>query len=46
MKQWRLEEAARLGVSEGCIMSRLYRLKQYPDLKIERINKRVVFVVQ
>lgn len=46
MKQWRSEEASRLGVSEACIQNRLVRNKEkyYPNLRLRRVNQRVVFV--
>lgn len=43
MKQWRMEQAEREGCCENNIALRLARGK-YPDLKIRRVNKRVVFV--
>jgi len=44
-KQWRAEEAMRLGISVNTVSSRLYRDGKYPHLKLKRKNKRVVFVV-
>lgn len=46
MKQWRAEQAQREGVTEGCIANRLSRDKQkyYPNLRLRRVNQRVVFV--
>jgi len=46
MKQWRMEEAQRQHVSEATIHHWLYNSDRYLHLTIERINKRVVFVVQ
>jgi len=43
MKRWRMEEARKEGVCDIAIAMRLTRGK-YPDLKIRRHNKRVVFV--
>lgn len=43
-KQWRVEEAKRRGCSTRAILGRVERGK-YPNLKFERVNKRVVFVV-
>lgn len=43
MKQWRFREAAGNSVSPSSIANRLMRGK-YPDLKIRRVNKRVVYV--
>jgi hypothetical protein len=42
-KQWRAEQAAREHVHENSIW---YRLKagKYPQLKLRKVNKRVVFV--
>ncbi len=44
-KQWRFEEAIRLGLSVNTIGSRYYRDKKYPRLKVKRLNRRVVWVV-
>ena len=43
MKEWRRNEAARLGTSESNIAMRLKRGK-YPHLRIRRENPRIVFV--
>ena len=43
MKQWRCEEAMRLGVGDNAVAKRLER-GYYSRLRIERINKRVVRV--
>jgi hypothetical protein len=43
MKQWRHEEAIREGVTDCAIANRLRRGK-YPNLKIKRVNARVVYV--
>ncbi len=43
MKEWRYSEAKRLHVSESCIAMRIAR-GYYPDLKVERVNSRTVFV--
>lgn len=45
MKQWRTQEAQRLGVSEKWAHALLYRGK-YPDLSVIRLNQRVVLVVK
>lgn len=47
MRQWRADMAARLGIPEGTLNSRLYGTNpftavQYPPVR--RVNKRVVFV--
>lgn len=44
LKQWRFEEAMREGVGAHSIMLRIIR-GRYPDLKLSRVNARVVFVV-
>ena len=43
MKQWRMEEAERCGVTDTAIAQRL-GTGWYPKLKIRRVNQRVVFV--
>ena len=43
MKQWRFEEAIRLGVGDNAVAKRLEH-GYYPRLRIEWINKRVVRV--
>lgn len=43
MKQWRVLQAELTGLSPITIAMRLRRGK-YPDLKIRRVNKRVVYV--
>lgn len=43
MKEWRQREAKLLGASENAVAMRLSR-GQYPDLKIRRVNARVVYV--
>lgn len=43
IKQWRAEEALRRGVTDSMISKRLKDGK-YPDLKVRRVNSRVVFV--
>lgn len=35
----------RLGLSVNTIASRYYRDKKYPGLKLKRLNRRVVYVV-
>ena len=42
-KEWRIDEAERLGVTPSCIAGRIAR-GEYDNLKIRRVNKRVVFV--
>lgn len=46
MKQWLAEEAKRHDVSPAAIWRRLkvHPKKYYPNLKLRRVNKRVVFV--
>ncbi len=48
LKQWRYEEAVRLGVSPWVVWYRLRRrpLKYYPAIKLRRVNQRVVFVTE
>ena len=43
MKQWRMTEAERLGLSETGVDYRL-RSGKYPNLNVRRVNKRVVWV--
>jgi hypothetical protein len=43
MKQWRMEQAEREGCCENNICRKLSK-GAYPNLKIRRVNKRVVFV--
>lgn len=43
LKHWVLGEAAREGVKESAIYMRIRRGK-YPELKLRRVNQRVVFV--
>ncbi len=43
LKQWVIEEARRQGLSDRAIWCQMYRGK-FPDLKLRRVNKRVVFV--
>lgn len=43
MKQFVAKEAERLGVKSPAIFMRIKRGK-YPDLKIRRVNARVVYV--
>lgn len=43
MKRWRLEEAERLGIKPVGVAMRIAR-KKYPDLKVWRVNSRVVLV--
>ena len=43
MKQWRFDQAKREGRSENNIAQRLGK-GLYPNLKVRRVNKRVVFV--
>jgi len=43
MKQWRMEQAVREGCSESHVSMRL-AAGAYPNLKIRRVNARVVFV--
>jgi hypothetical protein len=45
LKQWRIEQAIRLGVSITCFNSRFYKYRKYRGLKLKRVNRRVVFVV-
>lgn len=46
MKQWLAEEAQRTGMTITAIHNRLTRKpkKYYPNLKLRRVNKRVVYV--
>jgi hypothetical protein len=44
MKRWRMEEAERAGITPNGVAARLYRHKKYTDLKVRRVNQRVVFV--
>lgn len=44
LKQWRHEEADRKGVKPGTVASWMRRGK-CPDLKLRRVNARVVYVV-
>jgi hypothetical protein len=48
-KQWRLDEAERLGISEQSLINRLYGQKgqrtRIPMPKIRRVNQRVLFVI-
>lgn len=44
MKAWRITEAVRCGVGQIAIAMRLKRGK-YPNLAVERVNRRVVYVV-
>lgn len=46
-KQWRFEEAARLGITVAGLGHRLYRSSKpyYKHLKIKRVNRRVIFVL-
>lgn len=47
LKQWRIEEAIRCGVTEWAIRKRLYGpWKRDIQLNVRRVNKRVVFVVK
>lgn len=43
LKVWLIEEAQRLGVSENSVRHRFSDGK-YPDLKVRRVNSRVIFV--
>lgn len=43
-KQWRVEEGLRRGCTAQLIWKRVNN-GEYPNLKFERVNKRVVFVV-
>ena len=43
MKEWRLMEAIKHGVSEFAIAMRKTR-GGYPNLKIRKVNSRIVFV--
>lgn len=43
MKQWRIEQAQRLNITEACFRTMLYTRK-YPYPKVRRVNKMVVFV--
>jgi hypothetical protein len=43
MKQWRMEQAVREQSSPTMVAKRL-AIGLYPNLKIRRVNKRVVFV--
>jgi hypothetical protein len=43
MKRWRMEQAEREGCCENNICAKLSK-GAYPNLKIRRVNKRVVFV--
>lgn len=43
MKEWRMAEAARLGISESGVINRLSR-GFYPTLRVRRVNARVIFV--
>ena len=43
LKQWIAEEAQRKSLSEDAIHQRKQR-GLYPDLKLRRVNKRVIFV--
>lgn len=47
LKEWRFEEAKRLGISSSAVNARLYHAKArfYPRLRFKRVNKRTVFVV-
>lgn len=44
LKQWRAEEAERCGIGQNAVDRRMAAGK-YPNLKLRRVNKRVVFVV-
>ncbi len=44
MKVWREAESRRLGVGEGAIAMKLNR-GGYPELRVRRVNKRVVYVM-
>lgn len=43
LKQWLIEQAERESRSVSAIRERVYRGK-YPDLKLRRVNSKVVFV--
>lgn len=43
-KEWILNEADKHNASYSTVYSWIYRDKRYPNLKIRRVNKRVVFV--
>jgi hypothetical protein len=45
-KQWRAEEALRLGISTGAVWYRLLKGRRhfYPGITLRRVNQRVVFV--
>jgi hypothetical protein len=43
-KQWRTEEAERLGITDSAMRGRYYVRKDYPCLPLRRVNKRVVLV--
>lgn len=45
LKAWVMDEAVRHNVTENAIYNRLAR-KKYPDLKLEKKNARVMFVIQ
>jgi hypothetical protein len=44
MKRWWIEEGKREGVSEHAIAQRIHKGK-YPNLRVRRVNSRVVFVL-
>lgn len=43
MKQWQIEEAARIGLTRSAVAMRLTRGK-YPHLQVRRVNRRVAYV--
>jgi len=45
MKQWRLEQANKLGVPVSTVINRLYDSKVIPYPRVVRINTRVVLVL-